>query len=173
MQRKCNQLIGTKRVRSYFKIKSYDIKVCDLKLVSSELRVVPCVNVGGAETGQLLAELLCPWLLGFCPAPSAHNGTLSRTAANVHTCFYICGHMHTHRDTHGAHTCKTRVLERAHTTHMQTHARRNTNSGDMCCSTCSQWATPAALLMSFYAQLHSHAHISITTTAYFTQTWFT
>lgn len=122
--------------------------------------------------GQLLAELLCPWLLGFCPAPSAHNGTLSRTAAkctHAFTFVAIC----TPRDTHGAHTCKTRVLERAHTTHMQTHTRRNTNSGDMCCSTCSQWATPAALLMSFYAQLHSHAHISITTTAYFTQTWFT
>lgn len=70
--------------------------------------------------GQLLAELLCPWLLGFCPAPSTHNGTLSCTAANVHTCFYICGHMHTQRHTRGPYVQDTCAGARTHRTHPNT-----------------------------------------------------
>lgn len=69
------------------------------------------VSREGAETGQLLAELPCPWLLGFSPAPSTHNSTLSRVLINVHTCWYICGHMHTQRHTR-TDTCAAAQAER-------------------------------------------------------------
>lgn len=112
------------------------------------------VSRGGAATGQLLAELLCPWLLGFLPAASTHSSTLSLTLINVHTCWCICGHMHTQRRTR-TDTCA------------QTHAGSETE-GDICSSTCSQ-SSSSCLLMSRYAQLHSHVHTSMTTTAGLTQ----
>lgn len=76
--------------------------------------------------GQLLAELLCPWLLGFLPAPSTHNSTLSLTLINVHTCWCICGHMRTQRHTR-MDTCakthaegdKPRVISAAAPVHQQ------------------------------------------------------
>lgn len=116
------------------------------------------VNWEGAETWQLLAELLCPWLLGFPPPPSTHNGTLSLTLINAHTCLCICGHMHslteTHKEAIHRDTC-------AKNTHCENDS--DTSPLDICCHTCSRSAGPAAPLMS-------HALISIRTTAPFTQT---
>lgn len=97
-----------------------------LKWKSPRLPFSLHVSREGAETGQLPAELLCPWLLGFLPAPSTHNSTLSLVLINVHTCWYICGHMHTQRHTR-ADTCagtqaerdKLRVISAAAPVHKQ------------------------------------------------------
>lgn len=103
------------------------------------------VSRGGAARGQL-AERPCPWLLGFPPAPSTHSSTLSLALINVHTCWCICGHMHTQRHTR-TDTCanthaegdKPRVISAAaavhnqpaaacwcHVTHSYTHVHMST-----------------------------------------------
>lgn len=134
-----------------------------MKLWDSNL-VAPSVNVGGVESWQLLAELLCPWLLGFCAAPSTYNTALSRTAANVHTCLHLWPYGRT----------ETRVLERArarahthavhtytHYAHARTHTlgRREKSTLPLCCcGTCSQWANPAASLLSAHTVTLMHMY---------------
>lgn len=93
--------------------KSYDPRL-KYTMETSLVRVVslPHVNVGGAETGQLLAELLCLWILSFSAAPCTHNSTLSRTLVYVHTCLHLWPYAHTKTHTGVIHadTCT-----RAHT----------------------------------------------------------
>lgn len=81
------------------------MKISMVRVVSFTL-----VNLRGAETGQLLAELLCPWILGFSAPPFTQNSTLSLTVVNVHTCLHLGPYAHTQRHTWGPYV-QTRVHE--------------------------------------------------------------